>query len=43
MEFTMSGYLVLRLKRIGVKHIFGVADDYNIEFLDHILIRRVLS
>ena len=34
---TIGDYLVLRLKQIGVKHIFGVAGDYNMEFLDHIV------
>lgn len=37
MIYTVGDYLVLRLKQIGVKHIFGVAGDYNIEFLDHIV------
>ncbi|GAA6619989.1 alpha-keto acid decarboxylase family protein [Scytonema sp. NUACC26] len=36
-NFTVGDYLVLRLKQIGVKHIFGVAGDYNMEFLDHIV------
>lgn len=36
-NFTIGDYLVLRLKQIGVKHIFGVAGDYNMEFLDHIV------
>ncbi|MBW4592332.1 MAG: alpha-keto acid decarboxylase family protein [Brasilonema angustatum HA4187-MV1] len=34
---TVGDYLLLRLKEIGVKHIFGVAGDYNMEFLDLIV------
>lgn len=34
---TVGDYLLLRLKQIGVKHIFGVAGDYNMEFLDSIV------
>lgn len=33
---TIGDYLLLRLKQIGVKHIFGVPGDYNLEFLDQI-------
>ncbi|MHC5821424.1 MAG: alpha-keto acid decarboxylase family protein [Nostoc sp.] len=36
-NFTVGDYLVLRLVQIGVKHIFGVAGDYNMEFLDSIV------
>lgn len=34
---TVGDYLVLRLKEIGIKDIFGVAGDYNMEFLDLIV------
>lgn len=34
---TIGDYLVLRLGQIGIKHIFGVAGDYNMEFLDYIV------
>ena len=34
---TVGDYLVLRLKQIGIKHIFGVPGDYNMEFLDRIV------
>ena len=34
---TVGDYLVLRLGQIGIKHIFGVAGDYNMEFLDFIV------
>jgi TPP-dependent 2-oxoacid decarboxylase len=37
MTCTVSDYLVLRLKQIGVKHIFGVAGDYNMGFLDYVV------
>ncbi|CAE6468683.1 unnamed protein product, partial [Rhizoctonia solani] len=32
----MSLYLIERLKQLGVKHIFGVPGDFNLEFLDYI-------
>lgn len=34
---TVGDYLLLRLKQIGIKHIFGVPGDYNMEFLDQIV------
>ena len=37
---TVGDYLVLRLGQIGIKHIFGVAGDYNMEFLDFIVNQR---
>ncbi|MDF5713163.1 MAG: alpha-keto acid decarboxylase family protein [Rhizonema sp. NSF051] len=36
-NLTIGDYLVLRLKQIGIQHIFGVPGDYNMEFLDHIV------
>ncbi|MBE9209609.1 alpha-keto acid decarboxylase family protein [Nostoc sp. LEGE 06077] len=36
-SFTIGDYLVHRLAQIGIKHIFGVAGDYNMEFLDSIV------
>ncbi|MEH2067715.1 MAG: alpha-keto acid decarboxylase family protein [Nostoc sp.] len=36
-NFTVGDYLLLRLEQIGIKHIFGVAGDYNMEFLDSIV------
>lgn len=36
-NFTIGDYLVHRLAQIGIKHIFGVAGDYNMEFLDSIV------
>lgn len=36
-NFTVGNYLVHRLGQIGIKHIFGVAGDYNMEFLDSIV------
>ncbi|MBW4566414.1 MAG: alpha-keto acid decarboxylase family protein [Mojavia pulchra JT2-VF2] len=35
--FTVGSYLLHRLAQIGIKHIFGVAGDYNMEFLDAIV------
>jgi pyruvate decarboxylase/indolepyruvate decarboxylase len=36
-NITVGDYLLLRLVQIGVKHIFGVPGDYNMEFLDRIV------
>lgn len=35
--FTVSGYILHRLQEIGVKHLFGVPGDYNLDFLDKII------
>ncbi|MEP6487775.1 alpha-keto acid decarboxylase family protein [Microcoleus vaginatus GB2-A3] len=34
---TVGDYLLLRLVQVGIKHIFGVPGDYNMEFLDFII------
>ena len=34
---TVSGYLLSRLQHIGIKHLFGVPGDYNLDFLDDVL------
>jgi branched-chain-2-oxoacid decarboxylase len=36
-KITIGDYLLIRLKELGVRHIFGVAGDYNLGFLDQIL------
>lgn len=36
-QVTIGDYLLIRLKEIGIKHIFGVPGDYNLEFLDQIV------
>ena len=35
--WTVSRYLINRLQKIGIKHIFGVPGDYNLDFLDEVL------
>jgi TPP-dependent 2-oxoacid decarboxylase len=42
-NITVGDYLLLRLVQIGVKHIFGVPGDYNIEFLDRIVVQENLE
>lgn len=42
-NITVSDYLLLRLQQIGIKHIFGVPGDYNMEFLDFIVKRENLE
>jgi indolepyruvate decarboxylase len=34
--YTVGDYLLLRLKEMGIKHIFGVPGDFNLGFLDQI-------
>jgi indolepyruvate decarboxylase len=36
-NYTVSGYILHRLQEIGVKHLFGVPGDYNLDFLDNII------
>ena len=36
-NYTVSRYLLSRLQQIGIKHLFGVPGDYNLDFLDEVL------
>ncbi|MCX6282466.1 MAG: thiamine pyrophosphate-binding protein [Bacteroidetes bacterium] len=36
-KYTVSRYLLQRLQEIGVKHVFGVPGDYNLDFLDELV------
>jgi len=36
-QFTVSDYLLQRLQEIGIKHLFGVPGDYNLDFLDDVM------
>lgn len=36
-NFTVSRYLLHRLQEIGIKHLFGVPGDYNLDFLDDVM------
>ncbi len=36
-QFTVSDYLLVRLKEIGVDHAFGVPGDFVLGFLNHLL------
>jgi len=36
-NYTVSRYILHRLHEIGIKHIFGVPGDYNLDFLDDIV------
>jgi indolepyruvate decarboxylase len=36
-NYTVSRYLLSRLQQIGIKHLFGVPGDYNLDFLDDVL------
>jgi TPP-dependent 2-oxoacid decarboxylase len=36
MSVSISDYILARLVQLGVKNIFGVPGDFNLEFLDHV-------
>jgi len=36
-QYTVSRYLLHRLQEIGIKHLFGVPGDYNLDFLDDVM------
>ncbi|MCX6921795.1 MAG: thiamine pyrophosphate-binding protein, partial [Verrucomicrobia bacterium] len=40
-NYTVSRYLLSRLHHIGVKHLFGVPGDYNLDFLDEVLVSSI--
>lgn len=35
--YTIADYLVDRLAECGIRHLFGVPGDYNLQFLDHVI------
>jgi len=35
--FTVGDYLLTRLQEMGIKHLFGVPGDYNLQFLDCVI------
>ncbi|ADO47620.1 alpha-keto acid decarboxylase family protein [[Enterobacter] lignolyticus] len=35
--YTIADYLLDRLTNCGIKHLFGVPGDYNLQFLDHVI------
>ncbi|MDH2066593.1 indolepyruvate decarboxylase [Pantoea sp. GD03673] len=41
--FTVGDYLLTRLQEIGVKHLFGVPGDYNLQFLDRVIAHPEIS
>lgn len=41
--FTVGNYLISRLTEIGITHVFGVPGDYNLAFLDHIVVSPELA
>ncbi|MCX6225348.1 MAG: thiamine pyrophosphate-binding protein [Bacteroidia bacterium] len=36
-NYTVSRYILHRLEEIGIKHLFGVPGDYNLDFLDDVV------
>jgi len=41
--FTVGDYLLTRLQEMGVKHLFGVPGDYNLQFLDRVIAHPDIS
>jgi len=39
--YTVSRYLLHRLQELGVSHLFGVPGDYNLDFLDEVLVSPI--
>ncbi|OJE47389.1 indolepyruvate decarboxylase [Bacillus luti] len=39
-QYTVSTYLLDRLRELGIEHIFGVPGDYNLAFLDDVLAHK---
>ncbi|HGM6823201.1 TPA: alpha-keto acid decarboxylase family protein [Serratia marcescens] len=42
-NYTVADYLLDRLAQIGIRHIFGVPGDYNLQFLDHVIAHRQIA
>jgi len=40
-NYTVSRYLLHRLEEIGVHHLFGVPGDYNLDFLDEVMLSPI--
>ncbi len=40
-NFTVSKYLIARLKEVGVHHLFGVPGDYNLDLLDDVIVSPI--
>lgn len=36
-NYTVSRYIIHRLQEVGIKHLFGVPGDYNLDFLDEVI------
>lgn len=36
-NYTVADYLLDRLAQMGIRHLFGVPGDYNLQFLDHVI------
>lgn len=41
--FTVGDYLLTRLQEIGIRHLFGVPGDYNLQFLDRVIAHPLIS
>ncbi|MEI7111305.1 alpha-keto acid decarboxylase family protein [Serratia sp. TMDUHS_CL] len=42
-NYTVADCLLDRLAQIGIRHIFGVPGDYNLQFLDHVIAHRQIA
>ncbi|WP_292968444.1 alpha-keto acid decarboxylase family protein [Pantoea sp. UBA4549] len=41
--FTVSDYLLQRLEQAGIRHLFGVPGDYNLQFLDSVIAHPAIT
>ncbi|WP_337026510.1 alpha-keto acid decarboxylase family protein [Pantoea eucrina] len=42
-RFTVSDYLLQRLDEAGIRHLFGVPGDYNLQFLDSVIAHPAIA
>lgn len=40
-KFTVAKYILHRLKEVGVNHLFGIPGDYNLDFLDQVMVSDI--
>ncbi len=40
-KYTVAQHIIHRLKEAGVGHLFGVPGDYNLDFLDHVMVSDI--
>lgn len=43
MSYCVADYLLDRLTEAGIRHLFGVPGDYNLQFLDNVIENPTLA